>query len=178
MTRASDEESVPVSVRLGAVVPPEDPEDWRRPLTWVAALGMLAGPLIALAWFALGPPTDADRPLPATIVLAAIVSVGAAVTGSTQIGRARAWTATVGAGLFATLGLIVLGVVMAGERQTGVASPTLSHAFAAGLAGFGGAVVASVAAAVASGRSRVVRALLTGGIGGAAAVAVLGFILG
>ena len=38
----TDEDLVPVSVRLGEVVPPEDPEDWTRPLTWVAALGMLA----------------------------------------------------------------------------------------------------------------------------------------
>ena len=45
----SDDDLVPVSVRLGAVVPPEDPEDWTRPLTWVAALGMLAGPILALA---------------------------------------------------------------------------------------------------------------------------------
>ena len=47
---AAEEEEVPVSVRLGGVVPPEDPEDWSRPLTWVAAIGMLAGPLAAVAW--------------------------------------------------------------------------------------------------------------------------------
>ena len=51
MTGDPDDDLVPISVRLGEVVPPEDPEDWTRPLTWVAAFGMLAGPLIALAWF-------------------------------------------------------------------------------------------------------------------------------
>ena len=49
MTRAPDDDVVPVSVRLGEVVPPEDPEDWTRPLTWVAAGGMLVGPIVALA---------------------------------------------------------------------------------------------------------------------------------
>jgi hypothetical protein len=34
-----DDDSVPISVRLGTVVPPEDPEDWTRPLTWMAAPG-------------------------------------------------------------------------------------------------------------------------------------------
>ena len=54
----TDDDLVPVSVRLGEVVPPEDPEDWTRPLTWVVALGMLAGPAVAFAWFALAPPTS------------------------------------------------------------------------------------------------------------------------
>ena len=44
-----DDDDVPVSVRLGTVVPPEDPEDWTRPLTWVAAVGMLAAPAVAAA---------------------------------------------------------------------------------------------------------------------------------
>jgi cysteinyl-tRNA synthetase len=38
---AGDDDLVPVSVQLGNVVPPEDPEDWTRPLTWAAAAGML-----------------------------------------------------------------------------------------------------------------------------------------
>ena len=54
----ADDELVPVSVRLGNVVPPEDPEDWTQPLTWVAAAGMLAAPLVALLWFWLFPPAD------------------------------------------------------------------------------------------------------------------------
>ena len=59
VTHEPDDDLVPVSVRLGEVVPPEDPEDWTRPLTWVAAFGMLAGPIVALAWFLVAPPEDA-----------------------------------------------------------------------------------------------------------------------
>lgn len=153
-----DEDLVPVSVRLGAVVPPEDPEDWTRPLTWVAAVGMLAAPLVTLAWFALAPPTEADEIVPATTAVAVLLAGGAAATGATQIGRARAGTATLGAGLLGALLVIVLGVVMAGERQVGSASPTLAHAFAAAAAGLvGAAVAAAVAALVAGVRSRIVR---------------------
>ena len=158
MNEERDDDLVPVSVRLGAVVPPEDPEDWTRPLTWVAALGMLAGPILALAWFVAGPPASADSALPATYLVAACLAAGAAATGATQIGAARAGTATLGAGLFGALVIIVLGVVMAGERQVGVASPTLAHAFVASAAGLAGAAVGAVVAAVAARlRSRVVR---------------------
>ncbi|HUF07180.1 MAG TPA: hypothetical protein VMP86_07310 [Candidatus Binatia bacterium] len=157
---------VPISVRLGDVVPPEDPEDWTRPLTWVAALGMLAGPLAALAWFVVAPPAAGAEALPATYLVAASLACGAAATGATQLTVARAWTATLGAGLFGMLAVIILGVVTAGERQLGVASPTLAHAFAAAMAGLAGAAAASViAAVVAALRSRLVRfvpALLTG----------------
>jgi hypothetical protein len=153
-----DDELVPVSVRLGAVVPPEDPEDWTRPLTWVAALGMLAAPVVTLAWFAIAPPASADEPLPATTAVAMLLAGGAAATGATQIGRARAWTATLGAGLLGALIVIVLGVVMAGERQVASASPTLAHAFVAAVAGLAGAVAASAVAAILAGvRSRPVR---------------------
>ena len=153
-----DEDLVPVSVRLGAVVPPEDPEDWTRPLTWVAAVGMLAAPLVTLAWFALAPPTEVDEIVPATTAVAVLLAGGAAATGATQIGRARAWTATLGAGLLGALLVIVLGVVMAGERQVGSASPTLAHAFAAAAAGLVGAAAASAVAALVAGvRSRIVR---------------------
>jgi hypothetical protein len=155
----TDDDLVPVSVRLGAVVPPEDPEDWTRPLTWVVALGMLAGPAVAFAWFALAPPTS-GAPVPGTSILAAVLAGGAALTGATQIGVTRAWTTTVGAGLFGALAIIVLGVAMAGERQVGTASPTLEHAFVAALAGLGGAGAAAVVAAiVARRRSRLVRLL-------------------
>ena len=61
VTTGPDDDLVPVSVRLGAVVPPEDPEDWTRPLTWVAALGMLAAPIVAVAWFVIAPPTGRAR---------------------------------------------------------------------------------------------------------------------
>ena len=151
---------VPVSIRLGEVVPPEDPEDWTRPLTWVAALGMLAGPMIALAWFVTAPPTDAGGALLATYLVAGTLSAGAAATGATQVGAARAATATLGAGLFGALLIIVLGVVMAGERQVGAASPTLAHAFAAAVSGLIGTAVAAIAGAVVAGLdSRIVRLL-------------------
>jgi MFS family permease len=143
-----DDDLVPVSVRLGEVVPPEDPEDWTRPLTWVAALGMLAGPIATFAWFVAAPPTQAEQALPATYAVAAVLAAGAAATGATQLGVARAWTATLGAGLFGALVVIILGVVMAGERQVASASPTLAHAFAAAVGGLGGSAGASLAAVV------------------------------
>lgn len=142
-----DEEVVPVSVRLGEVVPPEDPEDWTRPLTWVAAIGMLAAAAVAVAWFAIAPPSQGVQALPATYLVAIAVAAGASATGATQQGVARAATATLGAGLFGSLVVIMVGVVMAGERQAGVASPTLSHAFGAAVGGTTGAVAASIAAA-------------------------------
>jgi hypothetical protein len=169
-----DEDLVPVSVRLGAVVPPEDPEDWTRPLTWVAALGMLAAPVVALVWFALAPPATADEPLAATAAVAVLLAGGAAATGATQIGRARAWTATLGAGLLGALLVIILGVVMAGERQLGSASPTLAHAFVAAMAGLAGAAAAAAIAALVAGlRSRLVRFAPALGAGVAVAVAAV-----
>ena len=177
MTTEPDDDLVPVSVRLGEVVPPEDPEDWTRPLTWVAALGMLAGPITAFAWFVIAPPSESHPALPATYLVAALMTGGAAATGATQLGRARAGTATIGAGLFAALVVIILGVIAADERQVGVASPTLAHAFGAAVAGVAGAGVAAlVAAAVATLRSRLVRllpALISGIIVSAMTVAAL-----
>ena len=173
----TDDDLVPISVRLGEVVPPEDPEDWTRPLTWVAALGMLAAPIMALAWFVAAPPADADRALPATYMVAIFLTAGAAATGATQLGVARAWTATLGAGLFGALLVIVVGVVTAGERQVWVASPTLGHAFAAAVAGLAGAATsAAVAGIVARLRSRIIRfapALLAGVVAAVAVVAVM-----
>ena len=145
---APDDDLVPVSVRLGEVVPPEDPEDWTRPLTWVAALGMLAAPIATFAWFTASPPRQAVEALPLTHLVAASVAAGAAATGATQIGVARAWTATLAAGLFGALVVIMLGVVMAGERQVGAASPTLAHGFAAAVAGLAGAGAGALVAAV------------------------------
>ena len=162
----TDDDLVPVSVRLGDVVPPEDPEDWTRPLTWVAALGMLAGPLVTFAWFALAPPMQSVQALPATFLVAVVLAGGAAATGATQQGIARAATATLGAGLFGALVIIVLGVAMAGERQLGSASPTLAHAFAASLGGVAGSAAASVVAAAVAridpGGIRFLLALLAG----------------
>ena len=92
MTHDPADDLVPVSVRLGEVVPPEDPEDWTRPLTWVAAFGMLAGPIVALAWFVVAPPENAAAALPPTYLVATSLAAGAAVTGATQVGAARAFT--------------------------------------------------------------------------------------
>jgi hypothetical protein len=173
----NDDDLVPVSVRLGDVVPPEDPEDWTRPLTWVAAAGMLAGPLTTLGWFIAAPPTDGAHAVAGTFVVGATLAAGAAATGATQLGMARAWTATLGAGLFGTLVIIILGAAMAGERQVGTASPTLSHAFAAAVGGLlGSGAAALVAALLARLGSRVVRflpALLAGVAVALAAVATI-----
>ena len=54
----TDFDNTPASVRLGEVVPPEDPEDWGRPLTWVVAAGMLVAPAVGAAWFATAGPTE------------------------------------------------------------------------------------------------------------------------
>ena len=171
MTDADGDDLVPISVRLGEVVAPEDPEDWTRPLTWVAALGMLAGPIGVLAWFGLGRPTrTVEESAPAALLAAALLASGAAVTGATQLGVARAWTATLGAGLFAALGVVVLGVVFDGQRQVGLASPALAHGFATAVGGASGAAAAAaVAALVARWRSRPLRAVPAIGIGGAVA---------
>lgn len=169
---------VPVSVRLGAVVPPEDPEDWTRPLTWVAALGMLAAPVATLLWFLVAPPTQSTDAVGATALVAAILAGGAAMTGATQQGVARAGTATLGAGLFAALVVVILGVVMAGERQAESASPTLAHAFAAALAGLAGATAAALVAALVAGlRSRLVRFLPAVVVGVGTAVVALGVVM-
>jgi hypothetical protein len=168
MTGGADDDLVPISVRLGEVVPPEDPEDWTRPLTWVAALGMLAGPIVALAWFAVAPPNDARSAAPATHLVAVALASGAAATGATQLGALRAATATLGAGLFAALATVVLGAVMSDGRQVGAASPSLAHAFAASLGGLSGAAVGAIVAGFAARlRSRLARflpALLAGAV--------------
>jgi len=173
---APDDDLVPISVRLGEVVPPEDPEDWTRPLTWVAALGMLAGPIVALVWFLAARPS-ADPPLLGTFLVAAALAGGAALTGSTQQGVARAWTATLGAGLFGALAVVVIGVVMAGERAVEAFPPTLAHAFAAAVAGLAGAAAAAIGAGVVAGRAgRAGRALvpvIVGAVVAGAALAVL-----
>ena len=80
--------------------------------------------------------------------------------------------------LFGALVIIVLGVVMAGERQVGVASPTLAHAFVASAAGLAGAAVGAVVAAVAARlRSRVVRFVPAVLAGVATAAGVVGVML-
>jgi hypothetical protein len=176
VTTDPDDDLVPVSVRLGSVVPPEDPEDWTRPLTWVAAVGMLVGPLVALAWFLVAQPRSTEA-VPATYVVAAALAAGAALTGATQQGALRAWTATLGAGLFGSLVVVALGVVMAGERAVGSAPPTLAHAAMAALAGLVGTAAASIAAAaVASSGSRPLRMALPAAVGVVAALVGLALL--
>jgi len=172
-----DGDLVPVNVRLGQVVPPEDPEDWTRPLTWVVALGMLAGPLAAAAWFVFAAPARADGPLPGTFLVAALLAAGATAAGATQIGVARSWTTTLGAGLFGALVVVVLGTMFSGDRPLGTTAPPMVHALAAALGGLGGAAVAAGAAAlVARARSRtgrLVAPLLAGIAAAASGVAAL-----
>jgi hypothetical protein len=170
----ADEDAVPISVRLGTVVAPEDPEDWTRPLTWLAALGMLIAPLVALTWFWLATPRTSSAPLPGTWAVALALVVGASAVGGTQIGALRAFTGTLAGALFAALLTIVVGLVTAGERQVGVASPTLAHAFGAAVAGLIGALAASgVATLFARSSSRARRIILPAVLGSAVAVAVL-----
>jgi len=164
--RPQDDDSIPISIRLGSVVPPEDPEDWGRPLTWVAAMGMLAAPIVALTWFAIAPPRGSGELLPGTLAIAAAVVLGGVATGATQIGGVRAFAGTLGAALFGSLGAVIVGAIMAQQRQVGSAAPTLAHAFAGALAGLFGALAASVVAPQLAGmRSRAGRALAPGGIG-------------
>jgi hypothetical protein len=172
MTDEDHDDLVPISVRLGEVVPPEDPEDWTRPLTWAAATGMLLGPLVALTWFILWPPTAANQAVPGTWLLASAIAVGGALTGSTQQGWLRAATATAAAALFAALVTVIVGAALAGERQVGAASPTLAQAFGAAVAGLGGAVACTpLAARFASVPRRWPRVLVPGAV--AAGVALL-----
>ena len=180
MTDPGADDLVPVSVRLGEVVPPEDPEDWTRPLTWVAALGMLAGPIAVLAWFLLDRPDSAvEATGPVPLLSAAVLAAGAAIAGATQLGAARAWTTTLGAGLFAALAVVVLGVVFAGERQVGSASPAVTHAVISAVGGVLGAAAAAAAAALVAGLgSRPLRALPAVLIGSAVAALSAGAIFG
>jgi hypothetical protein len=170
---------VPISVRLGTVVPPEDPEDWTRPLTWVAALGMLAAPALAFAWFLAAAPLATSGPVAVTWAVAVTLVVGAAATGGTQLGRLRAFTGTLGAALLSALLVVLVGAATAGERQVGAASPTLVHALAAAVAGVCGAAPAAVLGGLAAGwwpRSR--RALAAGALGALVTAEVLPRLFG
>jgi hypothetical protein len=160
-----EDDLVPVSVRLGSVVPPEDPEDWTQPLTWLAAAGMLAAPLVALLWFWLSPPSEAGTLTLGTVLVATALAAGGVLAGATQQGGVRAWTTTVAAGLFAGLATVIIGLLMAGERQTGAASPSLAQAFGASLAGLAGTIAAApLAARFATARRRLPRLLGPGAV--------------
>lgn len=175
------EDLVPVSVRLGTVVPPEDPEDWTRPLTWVAALGMLAAPAILIGWYLLAAPTDSARPLAGTFVVAISLAVGAAAAGGTQLGRARALAGTLVAGLLGALFVVMVGALTAGEvgwlgdmRPVHTVNPTLTHAVAAALAGLAGCLPAAVAQGLTAGSlSRLRRGALGAAVGALVTALVL-----
>lgn len=151
---------VPPSIQLGQVVPPDDPEDWRRPLTWMMAAGMLAAPVLAAAWFVMAPPTDPHAAIPATSAVAAAVAAGASVTGASQRGGRRALLATIGAGLFAALGVVVVGATLA-------SGTSLASAAVAAAAGVGGTLASASLAVLVARAGRLRRSLspaLAGGV--------------
>jgi hypothetical protein len=178
---SDDGDLVPVSVRLGNVVPPEDPEDWTRPLTWVAALGMLAAPAVLVVWYLVAAPTDAGRPSTGTYAVAIALVVGAAVAGGTQLGRGRAVAGTVAAGLLGALLIVMVGAVTAGEVHccpmkplVASASPNLAHAAAGALAGLAGCLPAAIVEGLAAGRlSRLQRAAVASLLGALVTAVVL-----
>lgn len=156
------------------MVPPEDPEDWTRPLTWVAAVGMLAAPGLALAWFLVATPGDRAAPVPGTWAVALTLVVGAAAAGGTQIGQLRAVTGTLGAALLGALLVVAVGAGAAGERQIGSASPTVAHAVAAALAALAGTgPAAAVAGVLAESWTRLQRAVTAAVVGAIVTGAVL-----
>ena len=173
---------VSVSVRLGAVVPPEDPEDWTRPLTWVAAIGMLIAPAVLIGWFLLAAPTGSASPAVGTYAVALALVVGASAAGGTQLGRAGAVAGTLAAGLLGALLMVMVGAVTAGEVGgldlkpwvLTPASPTLAHAAAGALAGVGGSLVAALVQGLAAGRlSRLRRGALAGLVGALVTAVIL-----
>jgi hypothetical protein len=167
----SDESPVPVSVQLGEVVPPEDPEDWGRPLTWIVAAGMLVAPLVAAAWFVAAPPGAPDTAVTGIAVVAALLAVGATATGATQRGSRRALFATIGAGLFGALGLVVVGTVLAEGSALGIAT-------LAALAGLIGTVAAGLLGSLLSDSGRVRRFVSPAIAGGATAILAARLLLG
>jgi MFS family permease len=172
--QAPSDDVVPVSVQLGEVVPPDDPEDWTRPLTWAAAAGMLGAPLVALAWFWLAVPDGTKAPAVGTWLVAVALAAGASLAGATQQGAARAFAGTLAAALFAALATVAVGLMIADERQVGVASPALGHAVAASVAGVAGALPAGLLALRLAGwRSRRTRILVPAAIGAGVAVVVV-----
>jgi hypothetical protein len=173
-----EEDLVPVSVRLGNVVPPEDPEDWTRPLTWAAAAGMLFGPAVAIGWFVLWAP-DRLSMLPGSFLLAAATAAGAALAGSTQQGTLRAVTGTIAAALFAALAVVITGALTSPARQAIEAAPTLGQGFGSALAGFGGAMAAAgLAGGLAHLRSRIARALAPAAVAVGVAILLVPLIYG
>ena len=167
----------PVSVRLGQVVPPEDPEDWRRPLTWVAAAGMLAAPLAAAVWFVVAPPEQIAPGEPGTWLIAGLLAAGGVLTGVTQRGSWRAFAGTGGAALFAAVATVAVAGSLGARAPDGV-SPALSHATAAGMGGVAGALAAGpLMALFANHRSRFRLTAVPLGVGAAVAIIVAALLV-
>ena len=165
----TDEPPVPLSVQLGEVVPPEDPEDWRKPLTWIVAVGMLAAPLWAAVWFVLAPPSDPYAVPTGVMALAVMVASGAVVVGASQRGALRALLGTLGAGLFAALGVVVVGSALASSTALG----TAVVAAASGMIGvFPAAAIGGALSDARQGR-RLASPIVAGGLTALIAVEVL-----
>ena len=121
-------------------------------------------------------PASADATSPGPTLLAIALALGRG-DRTTQMGGLRP-DRHVAAGLFGALVVVMLGVVMAGQRQVGVASPTLAHAFAAAVAGLAGVVTAALLASAASRiRGRFARLLPPLIAGVAVAVIAVGAVL-
>lgn len=160
-------------MRVGEVVEPEGPEDWRRPLTWLAAAGMLAAPIAAFGWLGLVPP-EQPRLAPGAWLVAGLLPAGSAVTASTQRGPLRAVAAALGAALFAALLTLVVASSLAGELAREGAPSLLAHVVPALAAGALGVLLAAAASgATAERRSRLARACVPGALGTGLALLLL-----
>lgn len=160
------------------MIPPEDPEDWRRRLTWQIAAGMLAAPLASLAWFLGWPPSSASEPMIATYLVASILAGGSALAGSTQRGSIRTMLATVGVGLFEALGVVLVASIVTGGRAVGEATPEVAQGLTAALAGMGGALAAASLGALLADRATAMRRFASPALAGAiTAVIFVGVLL-
>jgi hypothetical protein len=142
---------------------------------------MLIAPAILIGWYLLAAPADSGRPLAGTYAVAIALAVGAATTGGTQIGRARAVTGTLAAGLLGALVMVMVGAVTAGEvgwlgdmRPVHSVNPTLMHAAAGALAGLAGCLPAALAQGLtARSLARLWRGALAAAVGALVAALVL-----
>jgi hypothetical protein len=175
---AAADEVIPVSVRLGTVVPPEDPEDWRRPLTWVAAAGMLLAPALVFLWAVIAPPAQSLHPAPGQWVIAAALVIGGVLTGTTQLRPIWAAAATLGSALFGALLVVLYAVAVSPEIRVGSLSPYLSQALTGSTAGLAGALVAAtLMPSFSRMRSRIRRGLAPAAIGIAVSALVVRLLL-
>ena len=178
VTTDAQDEVVPVSVRLGTVVPPADPEDWRRPLTWVAALGMLLAPALALVWSVIASPMQAAHPTPGTWLIAGALVVGGVITGTTQLRPMWAAAGTLGSALFGALLVVLYAVAVSPEVRAGTLTPYLVQALKGATAGLVGALVAAtLMPAFTRMRSRIRRGLAPAAIGVAVSAIVVRLLL-